>query len=235
MIQVYYTEVFPFLEENTFFSHLNKIEEERRKKILKNNNEKVRLRSLSAGCLLHDVLCRKLGISPENSQPFDIAYEEGGKPYLVKYPKLHFNLSHSGDYVCCAVGDVPVGVDIQKLVEIREGVAGRFFTDEDNERLAKCTEKEREKLFFRMWSIKESYIKLTGKGLSGGLDHFEIDWQRKGILERNVQDAKKEKDFWESIDVAAYFEEWDQLDQYCFCVCAERDLEKVVWEEVYYF
>lgn len=221
MIKVYYAKVFPHMEENTFFAHLNKIEKKRRQKILAGTNEKARLRSLTAGSLLHDVLCRELGLFGENQPAFEFAYEKEGKPYLVRYPKLHFNLSHSGDYVCCAVGSTPVGTDIQKITKVKEGLARRFFTDKDNQNLASCSGEDREKLFFRMWSIKESYMKLTGRGMAEGLNTFEIDWQRNLILEKSTDMS----------EAVAYFQEYGSLSQYCFCVCTKVKPQKVVWRE----
>lgn len=230
MIKVYYTKVFPFLEEDTFFSHLNKIEKERRRKLLAISSEKNRLRSLTAGCLLHEVLCRELGLLKENEPPFEVAYEKDGKPYLLDYPNVYFNLSHSGDYVCCAVGDMPLGVDIQKITDVKEGVARRFFTDEDNQRLAACGGEERKKLFFRMWSIKESYIKLTGRGMAGGLNTFEIDWQENRILGISALEIQEKAEGSEKAE--AYFEEYSRLPEYCFCVCASIPFYRVTWKEI---
>lgn len=220
MIKVYYAKVFPHLEEGTFFAHLNKIEEERRKKILSGTNEKNRLRSLSAGTLLHDVLCRELGLLKKNGAPFEIVYAKGGKPYLKDYPNVYFNLSHSGDYVCCVVSDIPVGIDIQKITDVKEGLARRFFTDRDNQKLEACSKEERKKMFFRMWSIKESYIKLTGRGMAEGLNTFEIDWQGNRIVRTEIQERTE-----------AYFEEYSSLPEYCFCVCTGTPFAKVIWEE----
>lgn len=42
----------------------------------------------------------------------NFTYTGHGKPYLLNYPDVHFNISHSGEYVACAVADSPVGVDI---------------------------------------------------------------------------------------------------------------------------
>lgn len=57
---------------------------------------------------------------------FSYEYGELGKPQIVNIPKK-FNLSHSGDYVVCAVGDGEVGADIQKWVPYKERTAERFF------------------------------------------------------------------------------------------------------------
>ena len=50
----------------------------------------------------------------------NFTYTEHGKPYLSDYSDVHFNISHSGEYVVCSVSDKPVGVDIQKISKYRE-------------------------------------------------------------------------------------------------------------------
>ena len=217
MITVYYIKVSPSLEEDAFFSHLEKTEEGRRKKILGMTDKKSRMHSLMAGSLLHDALCERLGIPKDESGPFSVAYRQGGKPYLTKYPDIHYSLSHSGEYVCCALGDSPLGVDIQKVTDCPKGVAPRFFTKEDNRRLDACSGDEGKELFFRMWSIKESYVKLTGKGLSGGLSGFEIDWKGDRVLEAGK--------------CAAYFREQKKVAGYAFCVCAGEPILHTIWKE----
>lgn len=219
MITVYYAKVFPLLEEDTFLHHLGKIEEERRKKLQQMKEQKSINRSLAAGCLLHDALCKRLGVSLGDDQPFEIGYGEEGKPYLKGEPDIYFNLSHSGEYVSCAVADVPVGVDIQKKVKVRSGIAKRFFTDADNQKLSACGEAEREDLFFRMWSIKESFIKLTGKGMRQGIDSFEIDWHHDWILEEGKSSP------------SACFKEQTCLPEYSFCVCSKIPEPEVTWKE----
>lgn len=219
MVTVYYTKVFTHLQEREFLSYLDKIEEERRKKILLMKKEESRLQSLTAGSLLHFALCERMGDVEKNSGPFSMGYGRNGKPYLKEYPDIHFNLSHSGRYVCCALSHTPVGVDIQKITDVKRGIAERFFTGKDNQRLEACGGEERKALFFRMWSIKESFIKLTGEGIAGGLDSFEIDWKRSV-----VSDGGK-------TEPSAYFSEWNELAEYSACVCSREPLEKVVWKK----
>lgn len=220
MINVYYMKVSPLIKEDTFWSQLNIVGEERRKKTLRMANDGDRLRSLGAGILLHNALCRKLELSPDCQKPFDVSYEAGGKPFLPEFPDIHFNLSHSGDYVCCTIGNEPVGADLQKYTAVKDNFAKRFFTKKDNQMLEACSGEQRGKLFFRMWSIKESYIKFTGKGMSQGLNSFEIDWERKAI----IQEEKKEPD--------AFYEELSFLPGYSFCVCFGNPGQEAVWQEV---
>lgn len=97
-----------------------------------------------------------------------MGYGEKGKPYLREYP-LFFNLSHSGEYVVCAVSDREIGVDIQKCSDVDVGrIAERFFSKEECKALEGCgTVEERRRLFFRLWVRKEAYGKLLGEGITG--------------------------------------------------------------------
>ena len=54
----------------------------------------------------------KLGISP---QALVLEKNENGKPTVQGHPAFYFNLSHAGDYVVLAHGDVPLGVDIEQI------------------------------------------------------------------------------------------------------------------------
>ena len=97
-----------------------------------------------------------------------------GKPYF-KDGGLAFSLSHSGDFVCLAVSEYSVGCDIQKYVRVHVDIAGRFFHEEEKQVLEETMEShEYEQIFFDLWSLKESYIKYTGQGMSQGLDTFSM-------------------------------------------------------------
>lgn len=219
MIKVYYAKVSPFLEEGTFLSHIYQMEEKRREQLNRIKSAEGKKLSFYAGSLLHDVLCMELGLLPETTNAFKILYEESGKPYLKDYPQLYFNLSHSGEYVCCALSDTPVGVDVQKMTDVREGIAERFFTHQENLMLNASCGSKKDELFFRMWSIKESYMKLTGKGMGQGLDSFEIDWETHRIIDT---------------DVTAYFTEQSNLSGYALCVCSWEETDRVEWKRIFF-
>lgn len=218
MITVYYAKTPSFLKEEDFQFYLKLVEKKRREKLRIITNDRARIQGLCAGVLLQQALCTAFGF-PKN-QAFSIDYEKGGKPFLADYPEICFNLSHSGAYVCCAFGKEPVGVDIQQHTKVREGLAERFFTQEDNRRLMECQEEEKSSLFFRMWSIKESYMKLTGRGIGEGLSSFEIDWERNAIFKDDK--AKPE----------AYFEEQACLLGYSLCVCRKKQGKRTKWKEL---
>lgn len=97
--------------------------------------------------------------------PLDFVYGERSKPYFRNLPYF-FNLSHSGDYVVCGFSGGEIGADIQKHGgRCLEKLAERFFTREENAALKEAGD-GKEKLFYRLWTRKEAYGKLTGKGVS---------------------------------------------------------------------
>lgn len=100
-----------------------------------------------------------------------------GKPFLKEYPDFHFNLSHSGRWIACALGESELGVDIEECLPFDSGeelqIARRFFHPKEQEALRLCpASEERRALFYTFWTLKESYIKYTGKGLKQELDSF---------------------------------------------------------------
>ncbi len=99
---------------------------------------------------------------------------EHGKPYVKGHKGVFFNLSHSGDYLIAGFSDTEIGVDIERIKGERMEVARRFFHFHEIQCLEQLSGKEREELFFRYWSAKESFLKYTGRGLTVPLSDFEV-------------------------------------------------------------
>lgn len=97
-----------------------------------------------------------------------IACGELGKPYLSDYPDVHFNISHSGQYVACAVHDSPVGVDIQMIARYRPDIAKRVCTPAEIIQIETHDNPNTE--FTKIWTQKEAYLKMLGCGLSKNMD-----------------------------------------------------------------
>ena len=130
----------------------------RRAKIDRLRSDAARRLSLAAGVLLTDTLA-ELGIR--------------GAPCLPRCPELHFSLSHSGSYAMCAAAEKPVGCDIQLAAPRSLRVAERYFTQEEQARiLTQETEETRQEMFYRIWTLKESFVKCLGLGLRLPLDSF---------------------------------------------------------------
>ena len=136
----------------------------RREKIKRLKFQNDKCLSLLAGVLLRDELL-KLGITD-----YDVFYDEKGKPFL-KNSNLHFSLSHSGEMAMCVISDQNVGCDIEKIKPIDLKIAKRFFTDDEYNEIINSDNPEC--AFYRLWTLKESFLKVTGEGLLLPLNSFK--------------------------------------------------------------
>lgn len=98
-----------------------------------------------------------------------------GKPYLPANIAVHFNVSHSGDWVVCAVDEKSIGIDVELMQEVDFlGIAKSFFTPEEYVLIANADNGRKRELFYDIWTLKESFIKAIGKGMSIDLNSFCI-------------------------------------------------------------
>ena len=126
---------------------------------------------LSAGLLLDNMLMEH-GL---RERDMEYASGEHGKPLLLNHPELHFSLSHSGTLVACALGDEPVGVDVQTIVELRRGLVEYTMSEAEIARLDAMARIDEQELFFtQLWTLKECYAKATGRGLSHEFPSFDV-------------------------------------------------------------
>ncbi len=95
---------------------------------------------------------------------FMIARSEKGKPYLCDGPE--FNLSHSGKWIACAVGDQPLGIDIEAMRPLNLKVAQRICTPKEMAYLSP-EEPDAPVRFLKIWTAKEAYFKALGTGITG--------------------------------------------------------------------
>ena len=144
---------------------LSGLEEKRIEKIMRYRQEKDRKQSLGAGILLKKCLNER-GISVD-----EIRYGEHGKPEVEG---CFFNLSHSQDMAVCVISDSLVGCDIERINSERKGIAERFFTENEIQYLNQFDEKAQNVEFYRLWTMKESYLKMTGEGTSFPLNRVEF-------------------------------------------------------------
>ena len=121
---------------------------------------------------------------------------ENGKPYLEEYPEIHFNLSHSGNMVFAVFSDREVGCDIEEIGKPQEKLAERFFCPEEYEHLMKIEdEHKRCEEFYRLWTLKESFMKVTGLGMKLPLDSFCFQLGERVEIRQHIN--KEEYDFQE--------------------------------------
>jgi 4'-phosphopantetheinyl transferase len=127
---------------------------------------------------LREVLGRALEIAPGEVR---FRYAAHGKPELDPdcaplARELRFNISHSGDRALIALARVEVGADIERVKTRRtDDIARRFFAAGEQQRLFQFAAPQREAAFFRLWTCKEAFLKVTGEGLSRSTRSYEIE------------------------------------------------------------
>lgn len=121
-----------------------------------------RKRDAWAAVTAHRLLCWALAGAGYVPAPESWGTGEYGKPYL-KDTNIHFNISHSGSMAMCALHDGPVGADIEMIKPYSDAVPKRIMSDEELKFYRSSP--DREALFFKIWTLKEAYLKFTGTGL----------------------------------------------------------------------
>ncbi|MCG7378207.1 4'-phosphopantetheinyl transferase superfamily protein [Paenibacillus sp. ACRSA] len=127
--------------------------------------------------VLGEALARVTLADQIGGQVRDISFSQNeyGKPFLRDHADLPFNLSHSGDWVVMISGGHDlVGIDVEQIKPIDLQIADRFFAPQENRYLISQPADVQLETFYRLWTLKESYIKAVGKGLSIPLDSFAI-------------------------------------------------------------
>ena len=169
--------------EQHFDELVERLYPERKSRVLAFRRKEPAYVSVVAGLLLQELVEKQLGIRPDE---LVLEKNENGKPWIKDYPEFYFNISHAGDYVVLAYGDVPLGVDIEQIrgkETLR--VARRCFTEREYAYVSGQKEVDDSlsaERFFYLWTMKESYLKLTGDGISVPLNSFEIDPEQKTVI-----------------------------------------------------
>ena len=113
----------------------------------------------------HMIAEKLLEIGLKKEFGIDLEYEpraegEHGKPFLSYRPAIHYNISHSGEYVVCVLADEEVGIDVQIHRKANyERMLERMVTDEKRREILAGPDVEKE--FFTQWVLREAYIKWT--------------------------------------------------------------------------
>lgn len=166
----------------------NMLPEERKKSVTRAKSNGIAIRRVYVGVFLQSVLSKETGVSIEHLQ---YRYNEWGKPELDvekilqrmegdcevrnTLTRLHFNLSHSGDYAVLAVSNHPIGIDVEYKIKNYRMLSERCFCESEYQDIMSGeTEQEREKRFLEYWTMKEAYVKCVGEGLRVPLDSFQL-------------------------------------------------------------
>ncbi|MDT2660514.1 4'-phosphopantetheinyl transferase superfamily protein [Enterococcus hulanensis] len=149
-------------------SHL--VTEEKKEYISKINPRQRKIQVFYSDVFIKYLMLKKynLGISE-----IKIFQDPFGKPYLYQ-GQYQFNISHSGKYLICGISKNPVGIDIEQMKSENVIRSKDIFWESEYQDIFLTIEKEREIRFFKYWTLKESYLKWLGTGLSESLKSIEF-------------------------------------------------------------
>lgn len=192
-----------------FFEKLEKATEKRRTRV-----ERVRDNLSKAELLMAEVLRDYAIKSVFGIEEPNITLGKDGKPLLTGETDKFFNVSHSGEMVVCAVSDTECGVDIEGTLHPHDlmNISNRFFSAA--EQSAVIMSANPNEAFCRLWTIRESYVKMRGCGFSIGLTSLKCDFHRgkASITESGVPQTD------------AVFYEIKDIPNFRACLCTKGDV-----------
>ncbi len=144
------------------------------------------------------ILCRMMLSHFSKVSPADWQFKNGkhGKPEIknnLNHENLRFNISHTNGLVACALTTkYDIGVDLEWSCRsnIIDTIAEKKFSSAEFNYLKASPRTEQRRIFFSLWTLKESYIKAIGKGLLEPLDSFAIDLDSLKISFLRKQDYR---------------------------------------------
>jgi 4'-phosphopantetheinyl transferase len=192
-----------------FESLIKHVDPEKANRIRRFVREEDRLRGLFGDLLIRSILMNKTGLK---NKEISFRHNEYGKPILGVRDDVHFNLSHSGIWVVAALDSRPVGVDVEQIAPIDLSISRNFFSEDEHHDL--MSRYDRLSYFFTLWTLKESYIKNLGKGLSHPLNAFSIKFITQDKIALMVEGQSLE-------DVS--FAQYNLHSDYKMALCAAHD------------
>lgn len=204
--KIYAADVTKLRKEHLYQAAYQKVTNERRIKIDRLRSRVDKQLSLGVELLLMQGL-ERLGM---NLKEMIYHYGTNGKPYLTGGGQnVYFNVSHSGEIALCAISSQEIGCDVEKISDVNLKIAKRFFfPTEYNIIKEQKTPELRREMFFRLWTLKESYVKMTGLGMNLPMDSFCIYFDEAGISVKREPDHR-----------VCYFQEYNPGQNYKCSVC----------------
>ncbi|MDR2093835.1 MAG: 4'-phosphopantetheinyl transferase superfamily protein [Azoarcus sp.] len=132
---------------------------------------------LAAHAVQRLLLSELTGQAPET---LEFTYNEFGKPELVERPgspAVRFNLTHTKGMAAMAVAiGFDIGIDVEWMQDgiNFQDLSDRHFTRAENDYLECVPSRQRKTAFYRLWTLKEAYVKAVGQGLNCALDSFNL-------------------------------------------------------------
>ena len=110
----------------------------------------------------YEMLTELLASTPYTLHPTpSFLYNEYGAPYLENGP--YFSISHCKQGIAVAVSETPIGIDIETIRPLNEGLVRKTMNDVEQTHIFSSSHPETE--FIRLWTQKEAYVKMQGTGI----------------------------------------------------------------------
>lgn len=190
-------------EVHDFFKIITSTKEQ--EKINKKRTDKGKQDALITRGLIRCVLSRYAPIAP-NDWTFDTGFN--GKPSvsdecLLTENDIEFNLSHANGLIACAITkSQPLGIDVEYTERNSDTykLAPRYFSESENRDLQTKPYNKQPLEFYKYWTLKESYIKACGGGLSIPLNHFSFDITKPDDIKLSFDAARDDNPaHWKSL------------------------------------
>jgi len=114
-------------------------------------------------------------------QDKDFYENEFGKPFL-RNNNLFFNITHSGRWCAAAFHNSPIGIDIEEMLLPPYEIMQDNFSLPEISYIENALPADKKQAFYSIWTLKESYIKMTGKGLSKELKSISFEITKGEII-----------------------------------------------------
>lgn len=178
MFKLYFYSDFEKLSEKEFSEIIESMPQSVKERAGRYKKEEDRKKSFLCYNLLKTALENDYGIND-----FELLFSEKGKPYLKDRNDIFFSISHSKKCCVCVVSDRVIGVDAEEIKPFSQRLAEKVCSENELREIEKSPDKARE--FTKIWTRKESFIKMTGEGFSHGLKEADTTSKDFVIIEKN--------------------------------------------------
>lgn len=208
MIEIYAITLSEYIDSSLFSKILSIIPPEKREQIKRFAKSEDAIRGALSEILIRYLVKKKLDQT-------NIVLEKNffGKPFFKNEKNFHFNISHSGRWIICAIDNDPIGIDIEQISPIDLKIATKIFSNKECKEILSKSDMEGLLYFYKIWTLKESYAKAIGKGLLLPFDSFSITMCGNIIKFTTQNDLPKK-----------YFKQYSVFSKYTMAVCAGKNL-----------
>ncbi|HTE42574.1 MAG TPA: 4'-phosphopantetheinyl transferase superfamily protein [Steroidobacteraceae bacterium] len=199
------------------------VSDDERRQAARFHFDRDRTRYLVTRALVRTTLSRYASIAPEK---WTFATNAYGRPEIsngeAPVMRLSFNVSHSRGLIALAISrNRIVGVDIENIrgKDTSTAIAERYFAQDEVTALRALPAGRQAHRFFELWTLKESYIKARGMGLSLPLKHFSFNFPTEQSVRLTVAESLN--------DPADRWQFWQMApsDTHLLALCIERAAE----------